>query len=96
MSDNKNVGTELWYRASARKRVVLVIAFLLPIFPIVFFFRRIHVSMVIICFLMTPWVLAGAVMVVRPTWIDAWMRWWRKTTEQMGESLEKRVPPGFP
>jgi hypothetical protein len=35
-------------------------------------------------------------MVLRPKWIRSWMRWSTKTMEQMGESLEKRIPPGFP
>ena len=39
---------------------------------------RKHVSTAIICFLITPWVFVGAIMVVRPTWFDSWMRWWRK------------------
>jgi hypothetical protein len=87
--------TKLWYRASARNLLVFALMWLWPTIPIVLFSRRLTHDNTGYLFVVL-WVLVGATMVLRPKWISSWMRWSTKIMEQMGESLEKRLPPGFP
>lgn len=96
MIDKKNAGTEPWYRASARNKVIFAVVYLWPIFPIVLFLRRIHISTVIICSLIGPWVLFGLAMVVRPNWVERMRRVWERELERVGEGLERRPPTGLP
>ena len=96
MADQKNAGTAPWHRASVRIRVMLAIACLWPTFPIALFLRRIHVSVVIICFLRALLVLLALGMVVRPDWVERMIRAWQRESERVGEGFEKRPPTGFP
>jgi hypothetical protein len=93
---NESAGSGPLYLARVRNRLIVAIALLWPIFPIVFFLRRRHVSTVIICFLITPLVLVGMMIVVRPTWFERWRQWSNRELERMGEGLERRPPTGLP
>jgi hypothetical protein len=96
MNDRESDGTALWHRTSARNVVLFAVAFLAPLVPIVLFLRRLHVSTVIICFLITPLVFSGLVMVVRPTWVERMRRVVERELERVGEGLERRPPTGLP
>jgi len=74
----------------------MAISCLWPMIPIVLFLRRIHVSVVIVCFLLAPLVLLALGMVVRPNWVERMIRSWQRESERMGEGLERRPPTGFP
>ena len=87
---------KLWYRASARNLVIFALMWLWPTVPLVLFFEPVTHHNISAIFSVVLWVLLGATMVLRPKWISSWMRWSTKTTEQMGESVEKRITPGFP
>jgi hypothetical protein len=96
MIDKNRDGTKLWYRASPRNIVVFAIVWLGSQVPIVLFLRRIHVSTVIICFLIMPCVLLGLIMVVRPNWVERMRGVWDRELERVGEGLERRPPTGLP
>jgi hypothetical protein len=96
MNDKGSDGTALWHRTSARNVVLIAIAYLAPLVLIVLFLRRLHVSTVIICFLITPSVLYGLVMVIRPTWGECMRRVVDRELERVGEGLERRPPTGLP
>ena len=67
-----------------------------PLVPIVLFLRRMHVSTLIICFLITPSVLFGVTMIVRPNWLERMRRVVDRELERVGEGLERRPPTGLP
>jgi hypothetical protein len=96
MADEKNGEPVLWYRASARNVVLFAIMFWWPLLPIVFFLRRLHVSLAIIWFLVAYWVLVGLMMLIRPNWLARWIRWLRREQERTGERLEKLPPRCVP
>jgi len=89
-------GTKLWYRACVRNLLVFALMWLWPTVPLVLFFRQLTHRSITGYLLVGLWMLLGATMVLLAKWISSWMRWSTKTTQQMGESLEKRIPPGFP
>jgi hypothetical protein len=86
----------LWHRTSDLNVMFIAIAFLAPLVPIAVFLRRIHVSAVIICVLILPWVLFGLTMVVRPNWVERARRVAERELERVGEGLERRPPTGLP
>ena len=96
MIENKHRGTELRFRAGAPNAVVFAIAWLGPLFLIVLFLRRIHVSTVMVLFIIMPSVLLGLIILVRPEWAERMRRVTARELERTGEGLERRPPTGLP
>jgi hypothetical protein len=90
------VETELCYSTSVRNAVLFAIAWLGPLSLIVLFLRRIHVSPVIIFFLIMLSVPLVLTMLARPTWVEHMKRLFDRELARAGEGLERRPPPGFP
>jgi hypothetical protein len=88
--------TELWFRASVRNSLVFAVMLMWPLVPIVFFLRRLPHGKMFSVLLVIPWSLFSAIIVLRPEWVISFTRWHTKMMERTGESLEKRIPPGFP
>ena len=96
MTDNRPDTTELCYRASAKNIVIFALMWLGEGFLILVFIKRVIHGSAALYLLMVPWALFGLIIVLRPNWAMRMTRSLEKELERVGESLEKRPPPGFP
>jgi hypothetical protein len=96
MNDNRDDATAPWYKASAKNLVLFALMWLGEGFLTLLFVKWVIHGSVAVYWLLVPWALFGLVILLRPNWILSVTRGFDKFLEQVGESLEKRPPPGFP
>ncbi len=85
--------SELWYRASSKKMVVLALIWLGQAFPTLIFIKWASHGNGFMYFFLVPWTLLGSLLVVRP---ELFSRITREMKEKRKRRLDNWTPPGFP
>lgn len=97
MTDDGYDSPLLWYRASAKNRVIFLAIWAGNGVLSLTFVKWVVHGTAAVYWLLVPWTLFGLIMVaVRPSWILSVKHRTDEMLEQAAESFEKRPPPGFP